>query len=709
MQYLIILNVLLYCISYLFAFSNSFTFKLVRNKHSGLFSIGDPNMHSIKYQVDKQLSQFIQFYDNILFQDNDISHITFASPIVWAPWLETIWLGNLYEYRSAYFHDVMYSNNKPFSEGALLFKNNTNNIKLALLYQRYRKFSTYENLRNTEFPKNYYASYSTSNMTLYNIFSIDSNRIGRYKISLSNKLLLYIHKPLTINDMKRYFTTFNLWKIISRSYFQVKRKACLELTVTDSDFLKNCLYYLENDVLRMKDMNKICSKQVLGQFDVHNNMKSLVSWSTNGFQFISKLGNLNKQYFISNFIQSLFELNIIDKSYGILLGSDGRLWSDVLIEETMDILIGNQVKSILLPSQRILTYPLIQQIIQKSHKDINVIIFFTGEDNEDGIQGDHGMTVLIRNEDSGEFKALAKTQWVNIFQYMCHDVNIVNSKSLHNVPWLRQYLDTEDQMNINQRLIDTEILTIPSLVDFYVNTIDSNNDLKESIVVNSLNSYSTTSCLKSINLHPLIQLVNIDVNQGYIPLKKVISNERVANKQLEFVFTNNMRECIVIYGSHILSFRNAVEIINVFYPDTNYHLNTLLLFQRWILLLQQYNFQDILLQCRLKIEKIISSKYIYNISESIGSLSEYFQDSLSLTAGGFIFKPNPSSNVTITYNENSLAFHIETKVPWDIKENDDHNITSSIVKQVIEVSLLFSFENYFLICNNFRIFVWKKC
>ena len=27
--------------------------------------------------------------------------------------MDTIWFGNIYEYRSAYFHDVMYSNNQP--------------------------------------------------------------------------------------------------------------------------------------------------------------------------------------------------------------------------------------------------------------------------------------------------------------------------------------------------------------------------------------------------------------------------------------------------------------------------------------------------------------------------------------------------------------------------------------------------------------------
>ena len=53
----------------------------------------------------------------------------------WAPWMETVWMGNYYDYRAAFFSDVMYSNNVPGKEGALLYRDPARALQMALLYQ----------------------------------------------------------------------------------------------------------------------------------------------------------------------------------------------------------------------------------------------------------------------------------------------------------------------------------------------------------------------------------------------------------------------------------------------------------------------------------------------------------------------------------------------------------------------------------------------
>ena len=90
---------------------------------SALYSYGDPDLTSQSEWKHRISDNIRQIDKKLVFRDDpDVPHYTFLSPIRWAPWLETIWFGNIYDYRSAYFHDVMYSNNVPYKEGALLYK-----------------------------------------------------------------------------------------------------------------------------------------------------------------------------------------------------------------------------------------------------------------------------------------------------------------------------------------------------------------------------------------------------------------------------------------------------------------------------------------------------------------------------------------------------------------------------------------------------------
>ena len=124
--------------------------------------------------------------------------------------METIWFGNYYDYRSAYFHDVMYSNQKPGREGALLFRHPLSSLQLALLYQRYKKFDE--------------RSYGLSNGTFFNVFSAEPLRLGRYQLPQCDTVILCATDPLTYSELKRYLNSFNVLKWFKAKFLQQKRK-----------------------------------------------------------------------------------------------------------------------------------------------------------------------------------------------------------------------------------------------------------------------------------------------------------------------------------------------------------------------------------------------------------------------------------------------------------------------------------------------------
>ena len=124
--------------------------------------------------------------------------------------METIWFGNYYDYRSAYFHDVMYSNQKPGREGALLFRDPLSSLQLALLYQRYKKFDE--------------RSYGLSNGTFFNVFSAEPLRLGRYQLPQCDTVILCATDPLTYSELKRYLNSFNVLKWFKAKFLQQKRK-----------------------------------------------------------------------------------------------------------------------------------------------------------------------------------------------------------------------------------------------------------------------------------------------------------------------------------------------------------------------------------------------------------------------------------------------------------------------------------------------------
>ena len=155
--------------------------------------------------------------------DPDCPGLTYPTPIEWAPWMETIWLGNYYDNRSAYFHYVMYSNQKPGREGALLFRDPLSSLQLALLYQRYKKFDE--------------RSYGLSNGTFFNVFSAEPLRLGRYQLPQCDTVILCATDPLTYSELKRYLNSFNVLKWFKAKFLQQKRKRQYILQVLTVELL----------------------------------------------------------------------------------------------------------------------------------------------------------------------------------------------------------------------------------------------------------------------------------------------------------------------------------------------------------------------------------------------------------------------------------------------------------------------------------------
>lgn len=143
----------------------------------------------------------------------------------------------------------MYSNYVPNREGALLYRDPNKALAMAILYQRYKKFDT--------------SCYSISNSTMYNVFATQSMRLGRYKIPLSNEIILCVTDPLTMSEMKRYLTSFQVLKYFKSLFFQQKRKRQYIIDISKSsktlDWVYDCFECLEYGRLRLK-YKQIASK-----------------------------------------------------------------------------------------------------------------------------------------------------------------------------------------------------------------------------------------------------------------------------------------------------------------------------------------------------------------------------------------------------------------------------------------------------------------
>lgn len=321
-----------------------------QNHNSRLqMSFGDPDLSS-KSEFYRKFQSFTRLYDRFIFNDRDIPGLTFASPVEWAPWMETIWFGNYYDYRSAYFGDVMYSNTLPQGgkEGALLHRDPTASLQLALLYQRYKKFDE--------------SSYSLSNGTFFNLFAASNLRLGRYKVILpsDNQLILCTSDPLTYSDLRRYVNSFAMLKWFKAKFMQQKRKRQVVLSLSSADFFAQCVHFIEFgaaiDAMQRREGGgkggaRVMTVPILPlpsylachdsndssdglAFSYHQARDSRVvscSWPT---------AVVNSQYFLDNlWTQAMQQLSAKSTAgrLKVMTGGDGRLLNDFGLDRLLNV------------------------------------------------------------------------------------------------------------------------------------------------------------------------------------------------------------------------------------------------------------------------------------------------------------------------------------------------------------------------------------
>eukprot|EP00981_Chlorochromonas_danica_P015244 scaffold11244_cov179-Ochromonas_danica.AAC.3 len=328
--------------------------------HSGnnliLHSLGDPDL-STKSDFYRKWQDFARRLDQVLSPaDPDCPGLTFFSPIVWAPWMETIWFGNYYDYRSGFFHDVMYSNNKPDREGALLFKDPLSAQQVAMLYQRYPKFDE--------------TSYSLSNATFYNLFAAQNLRMGKYKIPLSQEVVLCLTDPLTFTEMRRYFVSWPPTKWFFSQFLQQKRKRQYPMTVPklsgggkgkarsgyvsyEENFFAAAVHKVEYSRLenhlatRGLDQLPATIPTISGLVE-----EGLCDVSSDGVVSVPAMV-ANSQHFFETLFQSIYsvvtrknnEVGDVSK-VKVLVGGDGRLLNDFATEILLRVGAGNGVDEI---------------------------------------------------------------------------------------------------------------------------------------------------------------------------------------------------------------------------------------------------------------------------------------------------------------------------------------------------------------------------
>ena len=367
-----------------------------REFDSKLWSYGDPDTLD-KWERLRWVQDKAREVDEIMYpNEHDVPGLTFKSPVEWAPWMETIWFGNAYEYRSAYFHDVMYSNNRPYREGALLYSDPEKAKQIALLYQRYKKFDE--------------STYSLANATFFNVFGATTMRVGRYKVPLDNDVILCTTDPLTTSEMKRYFNSFSPLKWFKSKLMQQKRKRQFKLNILQKNegvgnsdcFFTNSVYLIEHgrwnsNELKKKEEGK---KSTIPISSISLPKSAIVTVPQNlggESKLIVPLNVANSQYFLENLIQSVFNYFDLKSNANILVGGDGRLLNDFATEILLRIAAGNNINKVTLAKRGLMTSSSALFILagrkNKSKEEISFV--WTGGDSAGGIRGSFGLQLIL--------------------------------------------------------------------------------------------------------------------------------------------------------------------------------------------------------------------------------------------------------------------------------------------------------------------------
>jgi len=362
----------------------------------------------------------------------DFPGLTFASPVEWAPWMETVWFGNYYDYRSAFFQDVMYSNSGPCREGALLFQDAAQAQQVALLYQRYKKFDD--------------DSYAVSNATLFNLFGTTSMRVGRYKLPQGDDVLLCTTDPLTVSEMKRYLNSISFIKFFTARFFQQKRKRQYPMRVRRTataavtaqlpyadEFFPDAVHRIEYG--RMTEDPLVLKHPLYGRAvgtgytipvlpsslpascvqDVTANQARAGGWGVQdspytpvfppvlGAQLVLPLVLANSQYVLESLWQSVLQALVREGVAGdsgdpaelrLLLGGDGRLLNSFAAEQLLRVAAGNGLREVQVAKGNLLCSSAAEVALRQLGPR-TVAIVLTAPGSAAGVRGGFGVQVIL--------------------------------------------------------------------------------------------------------------------------------------------------------------------------------------------------------------------------------------------------------------------------------------------------------------------------
>lgn len=219
----------------------------------------------------------------------------------------------------------MYANNVPYKEGTILPREKSSAYSLALLHQRYSRDLT--------------GVYSVSNATLFNIASDRSIRIGRFKVPFStNTHILSVLDPLSIDDLRSYSSSNALVKLFQKKVFQNKRKRDITFTSTDVDYFDKVIYFLE--------YGRYYSTQKLAAYNMTvpiHPLPDCINFSISRDRISAKMSDVNRQYFVDNFMQSLIDYT--GSAYDrMIISGDGGVLHSAFASIASRIVSGNKYK-----------------------------------------------------------------------------------------------------------------------------------------------------------------------------------------------------------------------------------------------------------------------------------------------------------------------------------------------------------------------------
>lgn len=421
-----------------------------------LYSYGDPD-NTWRYKALRRWQEFARENEHLIYpQEPDIAGLTFASSIEWAPWMETIWFGNYYDYRSAFFHDVMYSNNQPGREGALLFRDPEQALQVALLYQRYKKFDA--------------SSYSAANATFFNLFGEETLRIGKYKVPQSDSVILCATDPLTASDVRRYLNSFNALKGLRSLFLQQKRKRQYLMAVDRSaDYARSFfpeavhkleyLRILDHPVFRRRYTYKRGSSCFYQDVPILSTRLPLdstcISLAFEGL--VLPIMIANSQYVLENLCQGIAEaiaqsayehrcrcyamkdkdssqqeseaeisLRDLLRDIHVTIGGDGRLLNDFAIEMLVRVLVAHQIGNIHIADEGLLCTSAAKHAMtrreagngetaaESSPYPFEASIVLTAPHRNGGIKGYIGIKILLPDNAGRQVAALGAEEWAQV-------------------------------------------------------------------------------------------------------------------------------------------------------------------------------------------------------------------------------------------------------------------------------------------------------